>query len=153
MRRIILFLGLSLICTALAASAWAEPKILSQDGSLVIENSDSKQNKKKLGSEDTLYELLGQEVQVYIFNKKTRVWPKTYAAPVPWRGQISCRDPEIEALIRKYCQIYGVDPSLVRAVMRHESGFNADAVSPKGAPGAHAAYARYCGLDGGEEPI
>jgi soluble lytic murein transglycosylase-like protein len=38
-------------------------------------------------------------------------------------------------LIRKYSQIYGVDPSLVRAVMRHESGFNAGAVSPKGAQG------------------
>jgi hypothetical protein len=137
MRREILIVGLSLLWAALAASAWAEPKILSQDGNLVIENPDSKKPKKGGGSEDTLYELLGQEVQVYIFNNKTRVWPRIYAhsTPAAWKGQISPRDPWIEALIRKYSQIYGVDPSLVRAVMRHESGFNAGAVSPKGAQG------------------
>lgn len=137
MRRGILIVGLSLLWAALAASAWAEPKILSRDGNLVIENPDSKKPKKSGGSEDTLYELLGQEVQVYIFNNKTRVWPRIYAhsTPAAWKGQISPRDPWIEALIRKYSQIYGVDPSLVRAVMRHESGFNAGAVSPKGAQG------------------
>jgi hypothetical protein len=137
MRRGILILGLSLLWAALAASAWAEPKILSQDGTLVIQNPDAKKPKKGGGSEDTLYELLGQEVQVYIFNNKTRVWPRinAHSTPGAWKGQISPRDPWIEALIRKYSQIYGVDPSLVRAVMRHESGFNAGAVSPKGAQG------------------
>lgn len=137
MRRVLLILGLSLLWTTLAASAWAEPKILSRDGNLVIENPDAKKTKKNEGSEDTLYELLGREVQVYIFNNKTRVWPRIYAhsTPAAWKGQISPRDPWIEALIRKYSQVYGVDPSLVRAVMRHESGFNAGAVSPKGAQG------------------
>jgi soluble lytic murein transglycosylase-like protein len=137
MRRIILLLGLSLIWAALMSSAWAEPKIASRDGSLVIENPDAKKAKKKEGSEDTLYELLSQEVQVYIFKNKTRVWPRVYARPTPgvWKGQLGPRDPGIEVLIRKYSQIYGVDPSLVRAVMRHESGFNAGAVSPKGAQG------------------
>ena len=38
-------------------------------------------------------------------------------------------------MIHKYSRIYGVDPTLVRAVMRHESGFNPAAVSPKGAQG------------------
>jgi Transglycosylase SLT domain len=137
MRRVGFIFGLSLIWTALSASAWAEPKILSRDGSLVIENSDSMKTKKSAKSDDTLYELLGQEVQVYIFNKKARVWPRVYAysSPASGRGQAICRDPGIEALIGKYAQIYGVDPSLIRAVMRHESGFNAGAVSPKGAQG------------------
>lgn len=137
MRRILLILGLSLLWLALPASAWAEPKILTRDGNLVIENPDSKKAKKSGGSEDTLYELLGQEVQVYIFNNKTRVWPRIYghATPTVWKGQIGPRDPWIDALIRKYSQKYGVDPYLVRAVMRHESGFNAAAVSPKGAQG------------------
>lgn len=132
-----MILGLALIWVALVGAAWAEPKILSHDGSLVIENPNSKQAKKNEGSEDTLYELLGQEVQVYIFKNKTRVWPRVYAhsTPVPWKEQLNPRDPLINALIRKYSQIYGVDPSLVRAVMRHESGFNAGAVSPKGAQG------------------
>lgn len=137
MRRILLILGLWLLWAALATSAWAEPKILTQDGNLVIENPDAKKAKKNAGPEDTLYDLLGREVQVYIFNNKTRVWPRIYAhsTPAPWKGQISPWDPWIEALIGKYSQIYGVDPSLVRAVMRHESGFNAGAVSPKGAQG------------------
>jgi hypothetical protein len=137
MRRVRIILGLSLIWAALVGSAWAEPKILSRDGSLVIENPDAKKAKKNVGSEDTLYELLGHDVQVYIFNNKTRVWPQVIGRSVPtyWRGQLSPRDPSIEGLIHKYSQIYGVDPSLVRAVMRHESGFNAGAVSPKGAQG------------------
>jgi hypothetical protein len=126
-----------LLQVALVGSSLAAPKILSRDGSLVIENPESKQAKNKSGSEDTLYELLGQEVQVYIFNKKTRVWPQVYgnSGKPPFRGNLRLQDPQLEALIRKYAQIYGVDPTLVRAVMRHESGFNAAAVSPKGAQG------------------
>jgi len=122
---------------ALAGSSVAAPKILSHDGSLVIENPGSKPAKKSPGSDDTLYELLGQEVQVYIFNKKTRVWPQVYGKSVqtPFRGTLTLQDPQLEALIRKYAQVYGVDPSLVRAVMRHESGFKTTAVSPKGAQG------------------
>jgi hypothetical protein len=126
-----------LLQAALAGSSVAAPKILSREGSLVIENPDAKQGKKTSGSEDTLYELLGQEVQVYIFNKKTRVWPQGYgnSGGTPFRGTLTLKDPQLEALIQKYAQVYGVDPSLVRAVMRHESGFKATAVSPKGAQG------------------
>ncbi len=41
----------------------------------------------------------------------------------------------MDGLINKYALAYGVDPALVRAVVRNESGFNAGAVSPKGAQG------------------
>ena len=137
MRRFLFILAVILTPAALAGSAQAGPQILSREGSLVIDNPGSKPAKKNSGSEDTLYELLGQEVQVYIFNKKTRVWPQVYgnSGQTPFRGTLSLRDPQLEALIRKYSQIYGVDPTLVRAVMRHESGFKATAVSPKGAQG------------------
>jgi len=137
MRRVILILGLSLIWTVLVGTAWAEPKIVSHNGSLVIVNPDAKKLPTKQDSQDTLYDLLGQEVQVYIFNNKTRIWPRVYAhvISVPWKGRQGPRNPRIDALIRKYSQIYGVDPSLVRAVMRHESDFNPLAVSPKGAEG------------------
>jgi soluble lytic murein transglycosylase-like protein len=137
MRRYVFILAVILLQAALAGSSAAAPKILSREGSLVIENPDPKQGKKTSGSEDTLYELLGQEVQVYIFNKKTRVWPQGYGnyGQTPFRGTLTLKDPQLEALIQKYAQVYGVDPSLVRAVMRHESGFKATAVSPKGAQG------------------
>ena len=137
MRRYVFILAVILLQAALAGSSVAAPKILSREGSLVIENPDAKQGKKTSGSEDTLYELLGQEVQVYIFNKKTRVWPQVYgnSGRTPFRGTLTLKDPQLEALIQKYAQVYGVDPGLVRAVMRHESGFKATAVSPKGAQG------------------
>ncbi len=137
MRRIFILAGL-VAGLALAGPALADPKILSHNGSLVIQGNEAKQAKKNPGSEDTLYDLLGQEVQVYIFNNRTRVWPRAYgrtSAPAAWQGRLTPRDPRVEALISKYSQMYGVDPSLVRAVMRHESGFNAAAVSPKGAQG------------------
>jgi len=137
MGRYLFILAMILLQAALAGSSVAAPKILTREGSLVIEHPGSKSGKKNPGSEDTLYELMGREVQVYIFNKKTRVWPQVYRHSVqtPFRGSLTPKDPQLEALIHKYAQVYGVDPNLVRAVMRHESGFNAGAVSPKGAQG------------------
>ncbi len=41
----------------------------------------------------------------------------------------------LETLIKKYAALHGVDEELVWAVMRHESGFDPRAVSPKGAMG------------------
>ena len=38
-------------------------------------------------------------------------------------------------MIEKYAEQYGVDQDLVWAVIRQESGFNAQAVSPRGAMG------------------
>ena len=95
MRRYLFILGLIVLQAALAGSSVAAPKILSRDGSLVIENPGSQPAKNKPGSEDTLYELLGQEVQVYIFNKKTRVWPQVYgnSGQTPFRGTLTLQDP------------------------------------------------------------
>ena len=148
-------LAVVLTQAALAGSSLAAPKILSRDGSLVIENPGSKPAKTKPGSEDTLHELLGQEVQVYIFNKKTRVWPQVYgnSGRTPFRGTVTLKDPQLEALIRKYAQVYGVDPSLVRAVMRHESGFESTAVSPKGAQGLMQLMPGTAALMGVKNPL
>jgi hypothetical protein len=155
MRRFLFILAALLVQVSLAGSSQAAPKILTQEGSLVIENSGAKTAKKGSGSEDTLYELLGKEVQVYIFNKKTRVWPQVYGgyAQTPYRGSIRLKNPQLESLINKYAQIYGVDPSLVRAVMRHESGFNAGAVSPKGAQGLMQLMPGTAALMGVKDPF
>jgi hypothetical protein len=152
---VLFILAVFLTQAALVGPALAAPKILSRDGSLVIDNSGSQPAKKNSGSEDTLYELLGQEVQVYIFNKKTRVWPQVYGHSVqtPFRGNLSLKDPQLEALIHKYAQIYGVDPTLVRAVMRHESGFKTTAVSPKGAQGLMQLMPGTAALMGVKNPL
>src|SRR5665648_524970 len=155
MGRYLFILAMMLLQAALVGSSVAAPKILSREGSLVIENPDSKPVKKNPGSEDTLYELLGQEVQVYIFNKKTRVWPRVYgnSGQTHFRGTLTLKDPQLEALILKYAQIYGVDPGLVRAVMRHESGFNTTAVSPKGAQGLMQLMPGTAALMGVKNPL
>ncbi|MCX5894128.1 MAG: lytic transglycosylase domain-containing protein [Deltaproteobacteria bacterium] len=141
MRRIILILALAIYLSGLAV-AGAEPPKTGADGSLVLEGGKEAQKGKVSG--DTLYDLLGQEVQVFIFNNKTRVWPKTVVRSGPWAYQSTFasrgagtgrRDPRVDGFINKYSLAYGVDPALVRAVMRNESGFNAGAVSPKGAQG------------------
>ncbi len=49
------------------------------------------------------------------------------------RKKIEHRD--IGSLIKEYSDKYGVDPLLVTAIARVESGFNPKAVSPKGAVG------------------
>jgi hypothetical protein len=113
-------------------AAASPPRVGSDGTSLVLEGSDSP---KGATSEDTLYQLLGQEVQVFIFNSKTRVWPQGYSMRSASRSFRPLANPQLEALISKYAALYGVDASLVRAVMRHESGFNSGAVSPKGAQG------------------
>jgi hypothetical protein len=144
MRRSLFILGLIFCLTGLAAGGEA-PKLGSDGGSLVLESAkDSKDSRKAGASGDTLYDLLGQEVQVFIYNNKTRVWPKTLVRSGPWayqstwayRSALTGRhDPRVDTLINKYAGAYGVDPALVRAVMRNESGFNPGAVSPKGAQG------------------
>ena len=75
MRRTICIIVLALCCCGLATAAAAAPKVGSVDGSLVLEGG--KDSRKAGASGDTLYDLLGNEVQVYIYNSKTRVWPKT----------------------------------------------------------------------------
>jgi len=136
MRVIIVILAAVLALGGLAESGAAAPKV-APDGSLVLESG--KNPRKGKGSEDTLCDLLGQEVQVFIFNSKTRVFPPVYLKSkylISSHAAYQMRyNPQVEALIHKYARLYGVDPALVRAVMRHESGFNPGAVSPKGAQG------------------
>lgn len=56
-----------------------------------------------------------------------------FRAPVQIANLIKCKN--LEEVVVKYARQYGVDEDLVWAVIRQESGFNAGAVSPKGAMG------------------
>jgi len=141
MRYLIIFLAVAVIWLAGAefpAAQTASALMKSGDGSLILGGTGKKTSAS--AKKDTLHTLLSREVEVYIFRRSSRVWPQPYAL-----GQIryyrpsgryqSLAGPYLENLIQKYANQYGVDPSLVRALMRHESGFNPHAVSPKGAQG------------------
>jgi len=140
MRLLALFLTVWLVGTAAspAAAEISSALVKAREGSLILDPDD----KQPVSSpkKDLLHTMLSREVQVNIFRGATRVFPPS----VPW-GQVhhyqptprlqKLAGPYLESLIQKYAQRHGVDPALVRAVMRHESGFNPYAVSPKGAQG------------------
>jgi soluble lytic murein transglycosylase-like protein len=50
-------------------------------------------------------------------------------------GRISSGNVAIDAMVTEAATIHGLDPYLILSVMRHESGFNRNAISPKGASG------------------
>jgi hypothetical protein len=60
---------------------------------------------------------------------------------------------ELEPVVKKYASLHGVDEDLVWAVIRHESGFNPRAVSPKGAMGLMQLMPGTASLMGVAEPF
>ena len=133
MRMKISLLAVIFSLLALHAAAASAPGVAA-DGSLVLE---AKESANKPNSGDTLNDLqtLGTEVQAYIFHNRTRVWSPNFILQTRQAAWKPLSNPQLESLITKYSRYYSVDPSLIRAVMRHESGFNTQAVSPKGAQG------------------
>ncbi len=133
MRIKIFLLAAALLAIALNGASASSPQA-GADGSLVLDTKDSP---TKINSGDTLYDIqtLSGEVQAYIFHNRTRVWAPQYVSRARKSAWAPLSNPKLEFLISKYSQQYRVDPSLIRAVMRHESGYNTQAVSPKGAQG------------------
>ena len=133
MRWKILLLALILTLAWITGAGASSPGV-SDDGSLVL---DTKESPRTLHSGDTLHEIraLEGQVQAYILHNRTQVWYPSYVVRSRQTSWRSLPHPQLEYLISKYSRYYGVDPSLIRAVMRHESGCNAQAVSPKGAQG------------------
>jgi hypothetical protein len=62
-------------------------------------------------------------------------------------------DSGLGPLIKKYAKIHGVEARLVWAVMRNESGFNPQAVSPKGAMGLMQLIPSTAALMGVSDPF
>jgi hypothetical protein len=62
-------------------------------------------------------------------------------------------DTPISSLIDKSAQEYGIDPGLVRLVVQKESGYNSQAVSPKGAMGLMQLMPGTASLLGVQDPF
>ena len=99
-------------------------------------------------------------VQVFIYKKSTVLWTKPIpglpplapgAAPIS--PTILVKDPQVARLIEKYARKHGVDPKLVQAMIRQESGFNPMAVSPKGAMGLMQLMPETAAALGVEDPF
>jgi Transglycosylase SLT domain len=141
MRLFIFLLSVAMTWMTTAKLAVAEPAAVllkARDGSLVIKGGEKETSIP--AKKDTLHTMLRREGQVYVFSGNTRIFPQPYTwgqtryfPPVQSLQRLA--GPYLEILIQKYANRCGVDASLVRAVMRHESGFNPHAVSPKGAEG------------------
>ncbi|HYD80113.1 MAG TPA: lytic transglycosylase domain-containing protein [Paucimonas sp.] len=77
---------------------------------------------------------LNRTSQVFAVFDGHRLWPRAGTGPVTL-AQLAARRAELEPLVQRIAQAYGVHAALLKAVIEVESGFNARALSPKGAVG------------------
>ena len=63
-----------------------------------------------------------------------QLWPRSGGAPVT-TAELIARRTELEPLVQRIASAHGVHAALLKAVIEVESGFNARALSPKGAMG------------------
>jgi soluble lytic murein transglycosylase-like protein len=64
----------------------------------------------------------------------TRLWPRAGGSPVTL-PQLAARRSALDPLVQRVASSYGLQAGLLRAIIEVESGFNAQARSPKGAIG------------------
>ena len=77
---------------------------------------------------------LNRSSQVYAMFDGTHLWPRAGTGPVSL-PQLSARRQSIEPIVQRVAQSHGVNAALLKAIIEVESGFNANALSPKGAVG------------------
>jgi len=77
---------------------------------------------------------LNRSSQVYAMFDGTHLWPRAGTGPVSL-PQLSARRRSVEPIVERVAQSHGLNPALLKAIIEVESGFNANAVSPKGAVG------------------
>lgn len=66
--------------------------------------------------------------------KKIKATRISHAKLIPQQNSIYSRQ-ELEKIVEEKSQIYGVDPKLIKEMIKEESNWNVNAISPKGAMG------------------
>jgi len=90
-----------------------------------------------------IYKFVNRRGQVVYTNSLARVPSSLQNGLTTWQPRIHRPRPRsrtprlvnITALVNRYAATHGLDPDLLRAMIKVESGFNPRAVSPKGAMG------------------
>jgi soluble lytic murein transglycosylase-like protein len=121
--RLLLKFGL---VVALAAPAFAAENALLRNGFAIRHESRTEHNGvTRLFTSDTDFiEVASAEITGY---EPAPEIPKPVSAPM--------QPQDLDAIIKQLSLKHGLDPDLIRAVIRAESAFNHRAVSPKGARG------------------
>lgn len=93
---------------------------------------------------------LDRSSQLFAVFDGHRLWPRSGTGPVSL-PQLAARRHALEPLVQRIANTHGVHAALLKAVIEVESGFNAQARSPKGAIGLMqvmpATAARYGDFD------
>ncbi|WP_420475443.1 lytic transglycosylase domain-containing protein [Noviherbaspirillum sp. ST9] len=77
---------------------------------------------------------LNRSSKVYAMFDGTHLWPRSGTGPISL-PQLSVRRTSVEPIVQRIAQSHGVNAALLKAIIEVESGFNANALSPKGAVG------------------
>lgn len=77
---------------------------------------------------------LNRTSQLFAVFDGHQLWPRSGGAPVT-TAELIARRAEFDPLVQRIASSHGIHPALLKAVVEVESGFNAKALSPKGAIG------------------
>lgn len=167
-----------IILTSIMMFAWSTHEVcpqavivrVSPDGSLVIQDR-SEGGLQSRQTSNNVINLVSSQLKVKIIHgstdiqagapiisrgrasRKSQVASPWGPSPQPLSRPLPVPDTPLEPMIEKSAQEHGIDPGLVRLVIQKESGYNPQAVSPKGAMGLMQLMPGTASLLGVQDPF